>query len=518
MKEGVEKILSSKNKMLLAFCFCFIVGAGSFSFLEDRRCLFYVYIFLFVILCLLVVCWQKKICQFVCFCLLAFVAGAARFLVSIPDHNASRVEFYNGSKKVVHGFVSEEPDRRISEARYVVRVEKITDGKDSTLVQGNMLVKTLLYPAYDYGDSLKIECVLQQPKNAEDSTFNYVKYLAKQDIWSVCVNPKVELLEGGKGNFLVKIMLGVKNSIQLHMSRLWPEPDSSLIAGILYGSRSGLPDDVTVNFSRTGVSHIVAVSGYNVTIIILALHALLIYVGFFRRQSFWLLVLLIIVFVFFTGASASVVRAGLMALLVLLSQHIGRISAIDRVLVYAALVMLVVNPYLLVWDAGFQLSFLATIGLVYISPILQRFFEKKFKIKNAIIVGVVEIFLNTISAIIATLPLILYQFGRFSVSAPLVNMLILWLIPLLMLVAFSALVLSFIFFPLGQFVAWFAWLGTRYVILVVDWFGNQSWSAVDLYIPGWTMIIMYAILILLVVKNKYRVEKIYVQEDKSSLI
>lgn len=534
LQEGIGGVLQSKSKLFLAFCFCFIVGASSFSFLQSRHLLFYLYIFSLVIIFAAIIFWNKKLPRFLLLCLLVFILGGVRFLITIPDNNSARIEFYNGQKKVVRGFVAKEPDRGLSDARYVVRVTELSgsppvilsetknpcpncpvgqrslegvnparDGKDGQWKdgRGNISIKTLIYPEYNYGDNLEIECFLQEPTNFEDSTFNYKKYLAKQDIWSICSAPKIKKLEGDSGNPLVKIMLRFKTKIEVNISRLWPQPDSSLMAGILYGSRSGLPQDLTDNFSRTGVSHIIAVSGYNVSIIIVALNGLLIYLGFFRKQSFWLLVFLIIAFVFFTGASASVVRAGVMALVTLIAQHAGRLSAIGRVLTYTCVIMLVSNPYMLVWDAGFQLSFLATVGLVYLSPIIKEFFDKKFTVKNTLLSGLLEVFVTTMAAIIITLPLIMYQFGRVSLVAPLVNMLILWSMPWLMLCGFLALVLSFIFFPIGQLVGWLTEFGIRYVIMVIDWFGRLAWAAIEIRIPLWVMVLSYALLLIFILKS-----------------
>ncbi len=514
VQEGIAKIKSaalqwtiarhdfvkSKNKMFLTFCFCFIAGASSFSFFESKKVLLQLYILIFIILFLVIIFWHKKLQRFLFFCLLIFILGGVRFLFSIPEKGIGRIEFYNGQKKIVYGFVAREPDIGVSDARYIVRVEGLS-GLESAHVTGNILVKTRIYPQYAYGEVLQIECSLQEPKNFEGSTFNYAKYLAKQGVWSICSNPKIKVLEGNSGNLLIKIMLDIKNSIKIQMARLWPEPDNSLMAGILYGSRSGLPQEMVDNFSRTGVSHITAVSGYNVTIIAIALNSVLIYFGLFRRQSFWVLVSLILAFVFFTGASASVVRAGIMAIIVLVSGHIGRLSAISKVLVYAVVTMLAINPYLLVWDAGFQLSFLSTLGLVYLSPIFQYYVDKKIKINNSFLASGVEVFITTIAAIITTLPLIMYQFGRVSIVAPVVNMLILWIIPWLMLFGFMALVISFVFFPIGQLIGWFTEFGIRYTIIVIDWFGVRNWSAVELRVPLWFMALFYLLIVLFVAKK-----------------
>ncbi len=533
LKEGLEQIIKSKSKTFLAFCFCFILGAGIFSLFEGKEFLFYLHILLFAILFFVIIFWSKKEYRFYCLCLLVFVLGGIRFFLTIPGKDADRIDFYNGSKKIIKGFVVREPDIGVSDARYVVRVEAIANQPVITMTKeeslskskirqrslrgvnptqddnqrerasGNIMIKTLIYPEYKYGDQLEVSCLLQEPTNFADSDFNYKKYLAKQDVWSTCANPQIKKVGAGKGNFFISAMLKMKSRITLQMAKLWPEPSNSLMAGILYGARSGLPDDLTTNFSRTGVTHIVAVSGYNVSIIVVVLNSILIYLGLFRKQSFWSLVFLILAFVFFTGATASVVRAGIMAVIVLLSQYLGRLSAVGRVLVYAVVVMLIFNPYLLMWDAGFQLSFLSTLGLVYLVPIFEPLTEK-IKVTGTSVM-LLEVFTTTMAAIMATMPLIMHQFGRFSVVAPLVNILVLWIIPWLMLFGFLSLILSLVFFPLGQLVAWVAGLGVRYVIIVVDWFGNKSWSAVDMKISLLTMIFIYLVLILFVTKKYQKV-------------
>ncbi len=500
MPEVLEKIINSKNKTFLAFCFCFIVGAGAFSFLENNNFLFYLYILLFVVLFLLIILWHRQSKRFLILCSLFFILGGMRFLISIPNHNSTRIEFYNGQKVTLQGWVSVEPDIGLSDARYIINV--VCKGESCDKVSGKIAIKSRLYPEYYYGDKLEINCSLQEPENFVDSNFNYKKYLAKQGVWSVCLNPKVVPLGVNKGNFFLKTMLWLKSEVRSQMSKLWPEPGNSLMAGLLYGSRSGLPSELVDNFSRTGVSHIMAVSGYNISILAMALNIVLIYLGLFRRQSFWFLIFLILTFVFFTGATASVVRAGVMAIIILTSQYIGRLSAVGRVLIYAAVIMLFLNPYLLIWDAGFQLSFLSTLGLVYMAPIIQVFIDNKLKTKNTFLAAITQIFTTTISAIVATMPLVIYQFERFSIAAPLVNILILWIVPWLMLFGFLSLIFSWLFFPLGQAVAWVAGLGLNYVIIIVDWFGNKSWSAVNMQLPLWVMILMYLTLILYVRKNQ----------------
>ncbi len=512
MPEWLRKIISSKSKTFLTFCFCFILGVATLSFFGTNRLTFVMYILSFVIIFFIITFWYKRSIGFLLLCLFIFVLGGLRFLISLPEQDAARVEFYNGQKVALRGWVSSEPDIGLSDARYVVSVDSVEEGRKSTRVSGKVSVKNRIYPEYHYGDELEIVCSLQEPENFADSNFNYKKYLAKQGVWSVCASPKISATGINKGSFLFNKMFFLKSKIQNQMTRLWPEPANSLLAGILYGSRNGLPQDLVDNFTRTGLTHIVAVSGYNVSIIVVMLNVFLIFIGLSRRQSFWFLMSLILTFVFFSGATASVVRAGVMAVIILAAGHLGRVSSVGRTLVYAAVIMLLFNPYLLIWDAGFQLSFLSTMGLVYLAPIFKSGLFKKIKIKNSsLLTPLLEVLITTISAIVATLPLILFQFGRLSLVAPLANVLVLWIVPWLMLFGFLSLMLSWVLFPLGQVLAWVAGLGLNYVIIIVDWFGSKSWSAVDFGIPAWLMVVVYLLLVIFIIKN-------YAEKDQSSLV
>lgn len=505
MKEGRNKIINSKSKTFLAFCFCFILGVGLFSSLElPGYWLFRLYLLLFIVLFFLIIAWSNKKRRFIILCWLFFVLGGLRYLITIPSGNSKNINYYNGAKMDLVGVISEEPVVKIDGVNYIVG--NLSRGGVDDL-SGKILLNLPLYPRYNYGDELKITCSLQEPKNSLDGSFNYRQYLARQGVWSICGSPKVTKTSFGQGNKIMGAILWLKQRVGDKAAELWSEPESSFMAGLLYGERNGLPPKLADNFSRTGVSHIIAVSGYNISIVAISLMSLFINLGLARPRAFWLVAAGIILFVIFTGAGASVIRAGIMGLIVLLAGELGRLSRIGNVLVFTAALMLLFNPYVLIWDAGFQLSFLATLGLVYLSPVLDRVIARKSAswrtpkqshgIATLLTVARDDI-VCTLSAIIATLPLILFQFGRLSVAAPFVNLLILWLIPYLMLFGFLAIMLGFIFYPLGQVAAWLAGVGLKYVIITVTWFGAQSWSAVEVGLPLWGMILFYILLTLAV--------------------
>ena len=483
MKEGALQKALSKSKLFLLFCCSFLIGVAAQSFSVS------VYSVLLGLSFLVVYCFWRKLHRRVVACLvMSCLFGLIRMTLAEPDcTHLTNICFFDNRVVVAEGLIVREPDRQIRNPRYSINVDKI-EGKET--VVGKILLMTKNYPAYNYGDRLRFECRLRRPASGPDQNFYYDKYLAKDGIFITCQFPK-SLQKIGQQDSGVGYIYKFKDLVADRVNLLWPEPESSFMAGILYGSRSGLPPDIKDAFAKTGIAHIVAVSGYNISVVTKLFLLLLLFVGLWRRQSFWVTLGALASFTLFTGASASVVRAAFMGGIVLVGEYIGRPSSIGTSLVVAATSMVALNPYILVWDIGFQLSFIATAGLVYISPFLKN---KLGKIATIPFIG--EVLIATLAAEVATLPLILYYFGQLSLVAPFVNLLVLWVIPWLMLGGFVAILASWLWYPLGQVLAWMAEIGLKYVLVVVKWFGEQSWSATPLTISGVFMVIWYLFMVI----------------------
>ncbi|HRY36858.1 MAG TPA: ComEC/Rec2 family competence protein [Candidatus Magasanikbacteria bacterium] len=500
VKDFLSSIIKSKNKTLLAFCFCFVFATGLFSIIEiPRTTLFYFYVSIFVLLFFVVIFFEKKIIRLFLLIGVFFILGICRVLYHLPEINENFISYYNGDKYGIVGIISDEPNKKVGYREYEITDDLLIDKQGiNKKTYGKILFKGQSYPEYEYGDKLQIECVLQSPKNKDN--FNYQKFLALRNIYSVCYPQKIDLLEKNRGNRIMSAILSFKKQLNGLTQRLWVEPQSTLAAGILYGERSGFDTELKDNLSRAGITHIVAVSGYNITIIVWILMGVLIYAGFYRQQAFWICLVLIFLFVVFTGASASAVRAGLMGGLLLLAQQMGRKSDVFRLLVYAATLLALVNPLILVWDVGFQLSFLATIGLIYFTPLLEEKIKyKKFHKKFDFIIK--EFMLPTVAATIFTFPLISYSFGYLSLFSVLANVLVIWLIPFLMFFSFISIFLAVVFYPLGQVAAWITNLGLSYVIMVGEKIGGLGFSVINWRIPLLVCLGCYMLLFLIITKS-----------------
>ena len=249
-----------------------------------------------------------------------------------------------------------------------------------------------------------------------------------------------------------------------------PEPMSSLAAGILLGIKGQMPKDFYTALVNTGTLHIVAASGYNVTIVAaVIMNVLNGLVGKTLGVGFG--VVGIVVYILIAGAGASVVRAGIMGSLTLVAFYFGRPTQAKRLLYIAAGIMLLLDP-VMIFDIGFQLSFLATFGLLYLEPVIRNLKSKILKFSNPGIQGfLAEYLYPTLAASIATLPVILYQFGRVSYISPLVNMMVLPVVPLIMGITAVVIGVGMILPGLGQILAFVLYPLLWYMVEVITWWG-----------------------------------------------
>ena len=395
-----------------------------------------------------------------------------------------------------NGIVAREPDIDEKYQKIVVRSEK------PEMRGEKILINTDLYPAYDYGNELKISCILQEPKNYEDSRFNYQMYLAKDGIYRICNKANILILRSSRGNAFYSFVLSVKNKFEGKLSQIFPDPEGAYLKGLLLGGSRRMTKNLSEAFQRTGTSHTVAVSGYNVTIVAAFLMWLGIWLGLWRQQVFSFAVLGIILFILMTGAPSSAVRAGIMGGLVIWAMKEGRLANSTNAILLAAGAMLAINPLLLRYDAGFQLSFLATIGIVQLSPLLEKKFWRGRAPKL-----IQETVILTMSAIIFVLPIILNSFEKLPLVSPIANFFILPAIPAIMLGGFAAGMAGFVFLPLGKLVGFIPYVLLKVELVVIQWMASLPWASIEVKNFGWKYIIVYYSFLAVVLVHAKKKEK-----------
>lgn len=412
--------------------------------------------------------------------LLAAGLGILRYDVADKKGTQTELEQQVNKTAVVEGIIADEPDVRETSTRLILRT-----------VASKVLLTTDRVSPYVYGDRVSVQGKLERPKDFTDEKtlreVDYAAYLAKDGIYYTMLRPKLTLISHGEGNPVVEKLFAFKNAFTRNVGNLIPEPHASLLGGLIVGAKHSLGQKLLDDFRIVGVIHIVVLSGYNITIIARFIEWL--FSRLRKNVRLALAAMAMILFALMVGASATVIRATVMALLVLLAHGTGRLYAVTRALLIAGVIMLLHNPKILVFDISFQLSFLATVGLIYISPLVEpkvRWVTERLKLR--------EIVVATIATQLFVLPFLLYKTGLFSVVSLPVNLLILAAIPLTMLFGFLGGMFAFISTALALPFAYIAYAFLAYELGVVEWFAKLPFAAVSLpYFPLWSVLLWYGI-------------------------
>ena len=443
--------------------------------------------------------------------MLIFLVGAYHhqtYELRVFNLEPQDIGYYNDTETLItfYGKIIKEPDVRENNTKLTIDAQEIQQFENtSRTVEGKVLLTVSRYPEYNYGDELEIIGELKTPHIFED--FNYKDYLAKQGIYSVMYYPQINKMEGAPSSpqfrgifggtrgsifspykvFVYKQILGFKNKLRNSIYQNLSPPQSSILGAIILGDKQKISEEWKNKFNITGIRHITCVSGMHIVILGWILMWLGIKLGLWRGQAFYFAIIFLLLFIIMVGLPASAIRAGIMAGIFLFAQKIGRLKSAGRAIVFAAVLMLIYNPLSLMSDIGFQLSFLASLGIIYLMPIFQEFFaphNTKFPTTPQKIVfhfkkvfsPVNELLAMTFAAQIFTLPILIYNFGYISQIAPIVNVLVVPLLPFVMVLGFVFGLVGIFCQQLALILSFPVWLLLTYILKVVDWFSGFKWA------------------------------------------
>jgi len=365
--------------------------------------------------------------------------------------------------------------------------EPLLQGSQQKFNLGKVKVVADQYPEYRYGQKISVFGSLQRKVvNRWYSRFSLMY-------------PDVQLVKADKGKSIgfdwKETVLGIRRRIELVFNQTLPEPEASLLAGIVLGIKRDLSQDFWQALQRTGTLHIVVASGYNVTVVMGT--TILYLAGLVKRRTAIIIAMLMVVgYAVMAGAEPAIVRAGIMGSLAYLGQMVGRKADGVRMLVISGGGMLLYNPIYL-FDIGFQLSFLATLGLLLISTSFERFLGEIWLIGKDMS--------QTLSAQIMVWPILVINFHQMSVFSILVNSLILWLVPIIMNLGMGLALVGSISLGLGRIVGWLVYGPLHLMAEVINWFGSKTWMSFELDMGGgyWWLVAYYGILWLVLKRFAY---------------
>lgn len=453
----------SPSKILFFLCISFILGIFIESIIKVPQIFLWAFLFVDFLAIIIFLLLKRDILIIFGFCLLFLVIGVIRVQISEFNIENDKLSKLNGTGQItLEGIISNEPDVRETSQMLKVKV-----------LNSTILVTTKRYPGYSYLDKIKLIGKLEAPMVAED--FNYKNYLMKDHIYSVMAFPKIELVSTKHKynvfSYIYEKILFAKQKIRESIQHNFSPPQSSILEGTILGDNGAMTKDLKSKLNITGLRHVIAVSGTHVVILSSIVMALLLAAGFWRGQAFYIALIFITIFVVLTGLPASGVRAGIMGGLFLCAQKLGRQSVGSRIIIIACAGMLIINPLLLLYDIGFQLSFLAVMGLIYLDPFFKSLIKKITKDKAQEMVGIIS---TTFAAQIFTLPIMIYNFGNISFVSLITNLLVLPIVYWLMVFGFIASIIGIFSNILGYIFSIPCWFLLTYFVKIIDIF-SQPW-------------------------------------------
>ena len=382
--------------------------------------------------------------------------------------------------------ITKEPDISVSRTTYYASILSDSQNTEGNF-PGEVIFRQPNFPRYKIGDVLKICGTFGEPENFDD--FDYKKFLRNRNVYGILEPEYVEYIK--RDNSVKSRLYDLKQTLIQILENSMTEPQVSLLSGILLGEDRVFTEEFEENVRKSGTSHIVAASGYNVTILILMVNRIFQFLD--KRKRNLLSLVVIWSFCLMSGMSSSIVRASIMGSMTLIGGLFGRYQSIHRSFVIGIWLFVFFSPTV-AFDVGFQLSILATIGLIYLSPSIENFAESRN-------VNMGETFkeytLTTMSCTLSTLPVSVLSFGSFSVVSILANTLILPVLESTMLWGFLGLISSIFPACISHIFFTISFVQLKYFEIVVDILGRLDFLVLDLSGGSKTLFVVIVVTILL---------------------
>lgn len=364
--------------------------------------------------------------------------------------------------------------KQVEFSALVQRVSRTDTGQEVDLTftkdfSGKIRLYAQPYPTLTYGDVVALAGALKMIEGKSAG------YYAKEGIGAIMSFPKkLEITARDEGSKVKSTLFAVRDYVRSSFEKVLPPEEATLMTGLVIGKSSGFSKEFSEKLKITGTTHLVALSGYNIAMII---EMLLMLFGLFlmRKYAVWLCILAVIGFVVMTGAEASVVRAAIMAAIIIFAERSQRTYSIRNAVAFTALAMVLVNPRVLAFDIGFQLSFAALLGIVYLKPAIETLF-KVDTVKNPGALRWRENLFTTIAAQLAVLPILITNFGFITPLSIITNVLLLSFIPATMILGVLIILSSLVSSSLAFLFALPARLLLGYELGIIDLFSRINFG------------------------------------------
>ena len=484
---------------IIVISISWILGIFIGSYIFNQDIILPLKIIILIIICIITLCLvlrKYSIILVPALCAIALLCGCIRFQLSASQLSTQNIKEHNNNYVKLLGMINNDPEIRDTTVLLHFAVQKIEINDEWQYISGTALIYASKYPDsfglrdfpyYRYGDIIIATGQLDYPPKSEE--FNYADYLARRGIYSIMYRPHIELDDIDQGSKLIGLLYRLRTEISEALNSALHEPEASISQALLLGKRSTIHENIKEALAVSGTMHLIAISGIHITIITgLFLNLSIGVLGKHRKAYILPPLFLLWGYTLITGIQASAVRAAIMASLFLFADYIGRQRSAFTILAFAAMIMLAIQPYIL-WDISFQLSFAAMSGLILISPIFQHLGKVVFRAiigeEKAGWIKSIGNYINssisiTISAVIATLPAIIFYFHRISLVSVPATFFTLPVMPVIVVTSASVGLLGLFSQPCSQIAGYIASLFLKYMVTIVKFSASFSLSSLDI--------------------------------------
>ncbi len=436
---------------------------------------------------------------------------AGIFMFHITDDIRMRpISPFIGQSITCLGKVVQSPVIKENKIEYVIAISEIQVNELTTSLNSKVKLTCITKEKsdiYQYGDILKVRSKLQLPSRAMNTGgFDYNNYLKSKGIYVIgFVSPhQIEKIgEINEVKSMIDFSFFTRLKIVQMINELLPTEEAALLKGMLVGDRTSFTEEMQEDFSRSGLSHLVAVSGLHVAILLMGLTYILHLLRINKKIINIICVVAIIFFIQIVGGTPSVLRAGIMAIIFLLASLVNRQSDALTSLFISALLMLIYNP-MFVFSVGFQLSFCATVSLiVFYQPVYTRlsFLQDKLIHKK-----IYEILIASIVVQIGIIPLTAFYFNGLSIVSIGANLVVVPFVSIVLISGILLFLMGNIHITLGQVVAGFTYVFLKLMCKIAHLFASLPFAQVKVASPNILFCISY-LLILFIVYNLLKGER-----------
>ncbi|PIE85712.1 hypothetical protein CSA08_00340 [Candidatus Gracilibacteria bacterium] len=409
----------------------------------------------------------KKYFLFIIIVSIGFIIGITLSFFSLDKINEKEkiLDKYIFNKNDTNFEILELHKVKDFEKEYIAKVKKINDKHINKNIYSIIIVPFNF--DLNKGDIIKTKVKIYKFKDF--GHFEYKNYMLSKNIYFKSYVNSFERAGKKEVNLLTKWTLETRQKILSIIKEIYPKQEAIFLGGILIGARENIPKELKTNFNNSGLTHFIAVSGFNITILIIFLGFILKYFPFIIRII--AITIFISFFTFLVGDNAPVIRASIMGLVGYYIVISGRKTNNLSIILFTAMIMTIISPLAINYDISLHLSFLAVLGIIY----TQNFFGKIFYFLPSTF-AIKEAFVLTLASLSFTLPMMIFNFGQISLLSPIANIAITWSIPIAMLLGFLSIILYMILPGLGIFIGFFDWILLKYDMFIVNFFGELDFA------------------------------------------